>query len=360
MFDTARQYGEAVTTTARRLAAQLLSGPPAASPEQVVERVLAVQAQDARGARLAIRSRSSGLTVADVDAALTDRRSLLISWLGRGTLHLVTPADYWLLHPLTTPQLATGSARRLEQEGVSPSQATRGIEVVEAAVASGPRTRQQLRDELDRAGVPTARQALVHVLLATALRGAVVRGPMVDGEHAFVDVRDWSGPAPPPLERTEALAQLARRYLSGHGPATARDLAKWAGLPLGEARRGFAAIAEELDGPSDALVDLAGREPPPPLPAPRLLGSFDPLLHGWESREALVGDHRGVVTSNGVFRPVALVGGRVVATWGLAGGALTIRPFDRVGRAVRSALLADAEAVLAFLDLPPGRTTMPA
>ncbi len=323
-----------------------------------MERVLAVQAQDPRGARLAVRSRSAGLTVADVDAAMTDRRSLLISWLCRGTLHLVTPADYWLLHPLTTPQLATASARRLEQEGVSPAEAARGIEIVEAAVGSGPRTRQQLRDELDRAGVPTARQAFVHVLLATSLRGAVVRGPMVDGDHAFVDVRGWFGPAPAPLERAEALARLARRYLSGHGPATARDLAKWAGLPLGEARRGFAAIADELAGPADGLVDLAGREPPPPLPAPRLLGPYDPLLHGWESREALVGDHRGVVTSNGVFRPVALVGGRVVATWGLAGGELTIRPFDRVGSRVRAALLADAEAVFTFLDQPVGRSTM--
>ena len=70
---------------AQRLAAQLLSGPPAGTPEDVVRRLLAVQAQDPRGARLSIRARSTGVTATDVDAALTSRRSLVMSWLNRGT-----------------------------------------------------------------------------------------------------------------------------------------------------------------------------------------------------------------------------------------------------------------------------------
>src|SRR5215831_3091388 len=70
---------------ARRLRAQLLSGPPARSPVAVAQRLLAIQAQDPRGARLAIRARSSGLAASDVDRALGER-SLLITWLNRGTL----------------------------------------------------------------------------------------------------------------------------------------------------------------------------------------------------------------------------------------------------------------------------------
>jgi hypothetical protein len=98
--------------TAERCAAQLLSGDPAGSAEEVAGRLLAVQAQDLRGARLAIRARSAGLSASDVDSALT-RRSLIVSWLNRGTLHLVRAADYWWLHSLTTPQLRTGSSRCL-------------------------------------------------------------------------------------------------------------------------------------------------------------------------------------------------------------------------------------------------------
>ena len=338
---------------AARLAAQLLSGPPARAPEDVVRRLLAVQGQDARGARLAVRSRSAGLAVTDVDTALTARRSLLITWLNRGTLHLVTADDYWWLHPLTTPQLRTGNARRLAQEGVRPAQADLGVDVIASAVAGGPRTRAELRTLLEEAGVPTRGQALVHVLMAASLRGHVIRGPMVGGDHAYVAVRDWLGEPPAALGRDEALARLARRYLVGHGPADARDLSRWAGITLGDARRGFAELGDELVQHADGLADIPRTDVTPALPAPRLLGAFDPLLLGWVSREPVVGSHQQVVTVNGLFRPVALVGGRVVGSWGLADGTVSIRPLEPLRRPVLRALRVDAHDVLRFLGLPP-------
>ena len=341
----------------KRLTAQLLAGEPAHDPVAVVERLLAVQGQDGRGLRLAIRARSAGLTSADVDQALTEGRSLLITWLNRGTLHLIEAADYWWLQPLTTPQLATANARRLGQEGVTPAQADRGVEVVVAAVESGrPQTRSQLRTQLDAASVPTRGQALVHVFMAASIRGLVVRGPMVDGEHAFVAVPTWLGAQPVALDREEALSRLARRYLDGHGPATARDLAKWAGITLGDARLGLHGIADEVTDRGGGLVDLGVREPSAD-PPPRLLGPFDPLLLGWVSRAELIGAgpktaHPQVATTNGLIRPVALVDGRVVATWGLARGAVTVRPWEPLTTAVRDALAREATDVLRFLALP--------
>jgi hypothetical protein len=320
-----------------------------------VTRLLAVQAQDPRGARLAIRSRSAGLTAADVDDALS-AGSLLVTWLNRGTLHLVTPDDYWWLHPLTTPQLAVANRRRLGQEAVSDAQAERGVDVVAGAVSRGPLTRAELRRHLDDAGVPTAGQALVHVLLAASLAGAIVRGPMRGTEHAFVAVSDWLGEAPAPLARSEALARLARRYLAGHGPADARDLAKWAGITLTAARAGFDAIADEMHE-IDGLLDLADRKAPAAMPEPRLLGPFDPLLLGWVSRAPVVGDHR-VATTNGIVRPVALVDGRVVATWGLAADTLTITLLEHVSDATVSALRADAADVFRFLGMAPRGTVV--
>jgi hypothetical protein len=144
------------------------------------------------------------------------------------------------------------------------------------------------------------------------------------------------------LAPDEALGRLAHRYLAGHGPAEPPDLAKWAGISLGAARRGFAAAGEEA-GASRRRVRL---------PPPRLLGPFDPLLHGWASRAPFVGDHSGVVTTNGIFRPVALVEGHVVATWRLAGGVLTIDYLERVPAAAHTALVEDGAAVLRFLGLP--------
>jgi winged helix DNA-binding protein len=336
---------------AERLTSQLLAGPPARDPVAVAERLLAVQGQDPRGVRLAIRARTTGLTAADVDRALTEDRSLLITWLNRGTLHLVRSEDYAWLHALTTPPLFTGNARRLAQEGVTPSAAERGVATIERSLAlEGPLTRAQLGERIAAAGVRTQGQALVHLLVLASLRGLAVRGPMIGREHAYVLVRDWLGDMPE-IDRDRALAELARRYLAGHGPAGDRDLARWAGLPLRDARSGLEAIASELDERTDGFVDLAGRPAAAELPPPRLLGSYDPLLLGWTSRAPLLEPHEDRVTVEGLFRPFALVRGRATATWKLSGGEVELEPFGRLARKDRAALDADAKDVLRFLGV---------
>jgi hypothetical protein len=338
-----------MTHLAARLSAQLLSGPPARRAEEVAERLLAIQGQDPRGARLAVRARSQGVTAADVDRALTEERSLVISWLNRGTLHLVRSEDHPLLHALTTPQLVTQSRRRLAQEGVPPGDAERAIAEVERALAAdGPLTRDDLRARIDAIGVRTERQALVHILFAASLRGLIVRGPMIGAKHAFVLVRDWLG-EPAPIDRERGLAELARRYLAGHGPAGDRDLARWAGMPLRDARAGLGAIARELEESGDGLVDLRKRRAPADFPPPRLLGAFDPVLLGWTSREDIVGPHRHLVTDNGMFRPFAMVKGRAVATWSMPKGEVVLEPLARISKADRLGLERDAEDVVRFL-----------
>ena len=331
---------------AERLTAQGLSGTPLKRPVDVAERLLAVQGQDPRGARLAIRARTAGLSAADVDRELTEERSLLITWLNRGTLHLVRSEDYPLLQALTTPPLLTSCRRRLRQEGVSEKAAERGVETIERALAAeGPLSGKELRRRLEAAKVRTEGQAFIHLMFLSALRGLTVRGPMVGKQHAYVLVHDWLGPPQPPPDRDVALAELARRYLVGHGPADDRDLARWAGLPLRDVRAGLSAIASELVEREDGLVDLAKRPPAESHPAPRLLGAFDPLLLGWVSREEVVGPHRMLVTTNGIFRPFALVDGRAVATWRFAAGKVTIERLGKVAKKVDVALEADARAV---------------
>jgi hypothetical protein len=334
---------------AERLTAQLLAGEPAHDPLAVAERLLAIQGQDPRGARLAVRVRSAGLSAADVDRAL-DERALLISWLNRGTLHLVRSEDYHWLHALTAPTLRTANARRLAQEGLPPNAAARGVRVIERSlVADGPLTREQLRERLTAAGVRTEGQALVHLLFLASLQGLIVRGPMREGRHAFVLTRDWLGPPPPTVERPRALAELARRYLQGHAPADERDLAKWAGLPLRDVRAGVKAIASLLAPRADGQLQLAGHPPTAPLPPPRLLGAFDPLLLGWRSREALVGAHHSIVTTNGIFRPIALVRGRAAATWSMPQGKVVLEPLTRLTRGDTAALANDAVDVARYL-----------
>ena len=176
--------------------------------------------------------------------------------------------------------------------------------MIEAALADdGPMTRAQLRDQLDAGGLRTEGQAFIHLACSRCLRGVAVRGPMVGRQHAYVLVRDWVG-EPPQVDRDAALAELARRYLRGHGPASDRDLAKWAGLPLRDVRAGLAAISSEIEDAEEGAVRLRGTGAGSArMPPPRLLGAFDPSLVGWSSREEIVGDHEPRIVTGGIFRP---------------------------------------------------------
>jgi hypothetical protein len=288
----------------RRLRSQLLSGPPADSPEAVVDHLLAVQVQDGRGFRLAVRRRSRGLTAGDVDAALDDGR-LLVTWLNRGTLHLVRSEDYWWLHRLTAHRVLPGVERRLRQLGVAVDEEERGVRVIVEALES-------------------------------------------DGHHTFVSVERWLGSPPADPDRAEDLDRLVRRYLAGHAPAGPEDLAMWAGITLGDARLAFAGAAGDLRATDDGSL-LGLRWPGTPAPGPpRLLGPFDPVLHGWVSREPFVGAHRSVVTSNGVFRAACLVGGRVVGTWTQPSKGVVIDLLEDVDASAREVLATEARDVARF------------
>ncbi len=181
----------------RRLTAQLLAGAPARDPVAVAERLLAVQAQDPRGARLAIRARTAGVTAADIDRELTERRSMVISTLNRGTLHLVRSEDYPLLQLLTTPPLRTSSATRLAQEGIDADTAARAVKLMERAIAGdGPLTRAALRERLERAGIPALDRTMIHLIFRASIEGRIIRGPMSGRQQAFALVRELAARCP--------------------------------------------------------------------------------------------------------------------------------------------------------------------
>src|ERR1035437_8085548 len=353
----------------RRSAAQLLDRRVAGGPVAAVRALLAVQAQDRGAWRLALRARVEGITAADVNRALTDDRSLLVAWLNRGTLHLVCREDYAWLWALAAPTQKASNMRRLAQEGLSPDDVDRGVACIERSLATdGPLHRGQLRDRMAARGIRTEGQATVQLLFAAVGRGVAVLGPVLDGEHAFAHTREWLGaePRPAPLvgERREvALAELARRYLRGHGPATDRDLAKWAGLPLRDARAGLRAVSSELVELEGGLVDLADRRPSAfelearskeQLPS-RLLPAFDPCLLAWQVREPFLrrlDEPRVIPVGGGLFRPVATVDGVAAATWGIRRQgervAIRIDPFEPLDAAAGAALEAEVADVARF------------
>ena len=340
----------------RRLAAQLLAGRPARSAAEVAGRLLAIQSQNLRAGRLAVRARTTGLTAAGVNAEI-EAGAVVITWLCRGTLHMVCREDYpWLLG-LSAPTQRQSNLRRLGQCGYSPDRAGKAADLIVRLLADeGPLRRSAIGERLEAAGYAVAGQALVHLLFLPSLDGRILRGPFHGAEQAFVLVRDWLGAEPRALgadERPAALAELARRYLAGHGPASAPDLALWSGLPLRDAVAGLRGAAGSLREVGGGLVDLASRGRATSELPPRLLPAFDAYLLGWKDRTYGVPAERvSEVRMGGLIRPVALVDGMAVGTWATRGGgprmAVEVEWWGDVGEAARAALEGEAADVVRF------------
>jgi hypothetical protein len=302
-----------------RAAAQLLHRAERRTPAQIAQHLLAVQAQDFASVPLALRARSKGLERSDVYAAL-DSGELVISWLNRGTLHLVHRDDFAWLHALTAPTTMTANKRRLVEEGVT--NPARGVRAIAKVLEDGPQLRKEIGEEIGFKG-----PALTHLLLAATLRGDIVRGPIRGKEQTFVLVRDHLGELPN-VDRDKALIELGRRYFKGHAPASAADLATWSGLPLRDVR----VPRKNGSGPSTRGT------------ARRLLPPFDPYILGWKDRSFAIDEEmrKRVMPGGGMFRAVVLVNGRVTGTWSRAGGRVTVdAPLDGL-----DAEIADVERFL--------------
>lgn len=111
----------------QRLLQQRLLGSPGARPEDVVEGLLAVQAQDFPGAKWAVVQRTASSDDAEVQRAYDEGRILRTHVL-RPTWHLVGPADIrWLLE-LSAPRVHAVNAYGYRLFGIdkgSPSARTR-------------------------------------------------------------------------------------------------------------------------------------------------------------------------------------------------------------------------------------------
>jgi hypothetical protein len=330
---------------------------------EVVRSVVGVQAQDRSAAGLALRARSSAERVGDVAAAWGPAGPLVLTWSLRGTRHLHHQDDVRWLLSIFGPMYAAGAPARNRRLGIAGPAGDRAVRAVRDALRRrGPLTRPQVKEVLARHGVDVSGQAPIHVLRRAALESVLCVVPDADDGETYVPLDDRVPAARPP-EREDALAELARRYLRGYGPATPSDLAAWSGLSRREADAAWRAIADELlevATPAGAMwilrassrtLSAAVRRPSPV----RLLPAFDTLLLGYANRAPLVGarDARRVNAGGGMIRPTMLADEGIVGTWSVRRdrGELRIEvaPFGRMSAATRSAVDREAGAVTRFL-----------
>jgi hypothetical protein len=240
----------------------------------------------------------------------------------RTTIHLIPTEDagWWL--PIFEPGIEKWSRRRLAQLGMPSGQEDKALRVIAKALADGgPLTRPEAARRVVEAGVKLNEHTRLHVVGLAVTSGIACLGPDRGKTSCLVRREDWIGKAPP-FDRDRALAELARRYIRAFAPATDRDFAYWAGLPLRDIRAGLKSISGEIEevrvGEETMLEPRGGRPKLPATGQVRMCGNFDTYLLGWKDRSFSVDSEHAVHVKEGGggwIRPVILEDGIVVGGW---------------------------------------------
>ncbi|MBO0807345.1 MAG: AlkZ family DNA glycosylase [Actinobacteria bacterium] len=270
-----------------RLRSQHLVSPHAESARETIGSLLAVQAENPSQAAWAVASRTSDPDQAEL-AALLDDGAVLRTHVLRPTWHFVRAEDVGWLLDLTGPRLrrSTTGPQLRNAHGLDEQSIGNAVTAVAEALSSrGQLTRSQLADELRDRGIGGSGQMLMILLAHAELGGLICSGTTAGGEHTYALMSERV-PAPRRIGRTEALAELALRYFTGHGPATERDLAYWATLTLTDVRAGLQQVRDRLGSfQHDGRIfwHAPGDAPGGPQePAAHLLQILDETYRGYQ------------------------------------------------------------------------------
>jgi hypothetical protein len=347
--------------TSARLANQRLSGTGFARPEDVVSWLGAVQAQDYPGAKWALALRMNRASESMIDSAFA-AGTILRTHVLRPTWHFVTPADIRWMLALSKPRVSAAMAsynRRLELDATVFRRSQRAIA---RALRGGVQlTRQELKAVLQRAGInPGTIQRLAHIVIQAELDAVICSGPTRGSQSTYV-LFEERVPFSRPLERDHALAELARRYFTSHGPAQLRDFAWWSGLTLGDARAGVSMaerglVHDTVDGKTYWLSSSTQRRSH--SRAAYLLPIYDEYLIAYKDRSAALDTAlwSRIVARNPFSAPV-VVNGQVVSRWkhSLAQDTVVVRilPFKPIAKHDAAAIEGAVRAYGDFLGLDP-------
>jgi hypothetical protein len=305
-----------------RLANQSIDPVGLARPAAVVKQLGAVQAQDYLASLWAVGLRLPTAVEADIEQAIADRE-IVRTWPMRGTLHFVAPEDVRWMLALLTPRIISRAARRRQQLELDEATLARSLALFGSALQGGGcLSRPEMMAVLERGGIATSGQRGYYILWWTAQNGLICFGPRRGKQDTFVLLDEWL-PQAKTLSREEALVEVARRYFSGHGPATLQDFMWWSGLAAAEAKAGLkmaesGLVREMVAGQSFWFAPAPAAKQASATPTAHLLPSFDEYLLGYKDRGAVLDPAYAPKVgpgANGIFKPIIVIDGRVAGTW---------------------------------------------
>jgi hypothetical protein len=304
-----------------RLHNQRLIGAPFASPEAAVQSLTAVQAQDYPAAKWALGQRVAGCLNQCIEEAFVAGK-FLRTHVMRPTWHFVMPEDIrWMLE-LTAPRVKVAMSYYARASGIDEDTFARSNRAITNALATGDHlTRTEVGNALAAEGITGTAQGIGHMLMRAELDALVCSGAPKGKQQTYA-LLEQRAPNARKLLRDEALAELARRYFTSHGPALPQDFAWWSGLTVADARTGIEHAKEHLanetvDGkscwfaPTDSTSSLED-------PTVHLLPNYDEYLIAYKERgpalhPAMPSDSRLVYDF--LSRHFVVLNGLVVGGW---------------------------------------------
>jgi hypothetical protein len=279
-----------------------------------------MQAQDFAAAKWAVASRAPGCQDGDVEQAFNDGLILRTHVL-RPTWHFVTPKDIRWLLALSAPRIHAANDYYYRQCDLDAKTFAKSATLIQRALeAARTLTRVELADHLKRARIPADGLKLAYLMMHAELEGLICSGPRRARQFSYA-LLDQRAPHSKALDREEALAELARRYFSSHGPATARDFAWWSGLTIKDAQR----AAESASTLESSLVDgvmhwMAKEHNASPFKSVcgLLLPNYDEYLIAYKDRAHFIDAGRAaniVARSNGAFANHLVIDGCLSGSW---------------------------------------------
>jgi hypothetical protein len=341
---------------------QHITGTGFKDPVEVVRWLGAVQAQDYTAAKWAVGLRCQKTTDAIFEEAFS-RGDILRTHVLRPTWHFVTPEDIRWMLALTAPRIRRAMSTYYRQMELDAAQLRRSNSALSKALQGGNQlTRSELRTVLQRSGIKTDGLRFSFFIMHAELEQLICSGPR-RGKQPTYALLDERAPGIKTLERNEALARLARRYLTSRGPATLKDYQWWSGLTPADAKAGLEMIKSKLkteivDGQTYWLADSTRRVKDDPHIA-YLLPNYDEYIVGYTDRSAIfdtVHTDKLDERANPLFQHTIVVDGRIVGTWKRDykkdSVVISLRLFHPLSKAEHGAISAATKRYSAFHGLP--------
>ncbi|MEO9198292.1 MAG: winged helix DNA-binding domain-containing protein, partial [Antricoccus sp.] len=230
---------------ADRLATQRLTSVGHASTVDVVRDLVCVQSQDAPLARYSIGLRLCEAIEDDVRAAINDHQ-IIRTHILRTTCHYVARDDLRWILALTSPRVIASMKGRWARLGLDPAMFQHCEVVLNEILTDGQTlTRPELAAQFVHRVLPGKGEQLTHLIMRAELVGQICGAGLSADQHTY-GLFDQLVPPSAPREHDAAMHDLVVRFINGHGPATERDIARYATLRLTDIRRALADLAGEL------------------------------------------------------------------------------------------------------------------